>query len=87
MTTNDTVMSSNTHFHMEFKQKIITTPGERHQAFEVYFARGSVISCRTRAEAEAMTARHLERARRHGVEDQVIAAVWLLPKWRRKVAQ
>jgi hypothetical protein len=40
----------------------------------VRFQRGGQITCTRPAQARTIIANHLERARRHGVEDRVVSA-------------
>ncbi len=51
----------------------------RGQCFAVSFQRGGCIECPTAEQARTVTVSHLERARRNGVNDQVVAARWYIP--------
>ncbi len=51
----------------------------RGQCFTVSFHRGGCIACSTAEQAQVVTARHLERARRNRVHDQVVEARWHTP--------
>jgi hypothetical protein len=71
---------------LRFERQVNPVPGNRHHRWVVSFLRGGVLDCASEAEACAMTASHLARARRGRVEDRVVSAVWLTPDWKRKTA-
>lgn len=69
---------------LRFERRPFCAHDDRHHRYVVSFLRGSVIECGSERAARALTARHLARSRRHGLEEAVLSAVWFAPELQRR---